>query len=89
MAADREALATLNNIAQNIAQVATAFAGGIGSSVPSFTFATLPTAVGSAGKVVFCSNGRKPGQGPGAGTGMLAFSDGAGWFSTAGTALAA
>jgi len=69
---------TLGQLAQQKAQ----------NPVPTFSFASLPSASGKPGLVVFCSNGRKPGEGSGLGTGMLAFSDGTSWISTAGTALA-
>jgi hypothetical protein len=58
------------------------------SPVQTFAFAGLPSATANPGLVVFCSNALKPGQGTGAGTGMLAFSDGHNWISTAGTTLA-
>lgn len=58
------------------------------AQVPTFTFAALPAAATHPGLVVFVSDALKPLEAPGTGTGMLAFSTAAGWFSTAGTALA-
>lgn len=51
------------------------FAGTL--NFKSYTVAGLP-AVG-AGKVAYASNGRKNGEGPGAGTGVLVFSDATAW----------
>lgn len=53
---------------------------GIGDgapAAPSYTVAALPT--GSAGRIAFASNGRKNGEGAGAGTGVLVFNDGSAW----------
>lgn len=51
-------------------------------------FASLPA--GSEGQIAFVSNGRKAGQGVGAGTGVLAFHDGSAWIAVdTGTAVAA
>jgi hypothetical protein len=58
------------------------------SSAPVYQFASLPAPAGLAGKIVYVSNARKVGEGPGAGTGQTGFSDGVSWFSTAGTLLA-
>lgn len=44
----------------------------------AFTVATLPTA-GTAGRAAYASNGRKNGEGAGAGTGVLVFDDGVAW----------
>jgi hypothetical protein len=44
---------------------------------PSSVVASLPT--GAAGAVAFASNGRKNGEGAGAGTGVLVFHDGTAW----------
>lgn len=53
---------------------------GIGDgapSAPSFTVANLPS--GAAGRMAYASNGRKNGEGSGAGTGVLVFHDGSSW----------
>ena len=51
-------------------------------------FANLPA--GAEGQIIFVSNGRKAGQGVGAGTGVLAFHDGTTWIAVdTGTAVAA
>jgi hypothetical protein len=46
-------------------------------TLASYTVATLP-AVG-AGQVAYASNGRKNGEGGGAGTGVMVFSDATAW----------
>jgi hypothetical protein len=56
---------------------------------PSYTVAALPTSPG-AGAVAFASNGRKPSDAAGAGTGVEVFYDGTRWVSTcSGTQVAA
>ncbi len=40
---------------------------------------TLATIIGEPGMIAFTSNGRKNGQGVGAGTGVLVFYDGTNW----------
>lgn len=44
----------------------------------TYTVATLPTA-GTARRIAYASNGRKNGEGSGAGTGVLVFDDGTAW----------
>jgi hypothetical protein len=57
--------------------------------LPSYTVARLPSA-SIAGAKAFVSNGRKPNEAAGAGTGVEVFSDGTAWISTcAGTQVAA
>ena len=46
-----------------------------------YTVAALPA--GAAGKVAYASNGRKVGEGAGAGTGVLVYHDGTAWRRTA------
>jgi hypothetical protein len=48
--------------------------------LPSYTVATLP-APPDPGSVAFVSNGRKPGEAAGVGTGVEVFSDGSRWIS--------
>jgi hypothetical protein len=48
--------------------------------LPSYTVAALPTAQG-AGAKAFASNGRKPGEAAGAGSGVEVFFDGAHWIA--------
>jgi len=75
---------------QQLNVTVTALAAKLGNtlnSAPTITFAQLGSAAGRAGTIYYVSNGRKVGEGPGAGTGMTAFSDGGAWFSTAGTPL--
>jgi hypothetical protein len=49
-------------------------------TLPSFTVATLPGGC-SPGAVAYASNGRKPSEGAGAGTGVQVFFDGGRWVS--------
>lgn len=74
----------LQNIAQQLGQLVRQQRQ---DPVPTYPFASLPSASGSPGLVVYVSDGREPGQLAGTGTGMLAFSNGTGWRSTAGGAL--
>lgn len=46
-------------------------------TLDSYTVSGLPT--GAAGMIAFASNGRKNGEGGGAGTGVLVFFDGTAW----------
>jgi hypothetical protein len=48
--------------------------------LPSYTVATLPTGI-AAGSTAFASNGRKPNQAVGSGTGVEVFFDGSTWIS--------
>lgn len=75
----------LQNIAQQLGQLVRQQRQ---DPVPIYSFVNLPSAAGSPGLIVYVSDGREPAQGAGAGTGMLAFSNGVGWRSTAGGALA-
>ncbi len=49
--------------------------------LPSYTVGALPGSPG-AGAMAFVSNGRKPNEGPGGGTGVEVFFDGTRWIST-------
>nr|WP_294527282.1 hypothetical protein [uncultured Rhodopila sp.] len=49
--------------------------------LPSYTVATLPTGA-VAGAMAFASNGRKPSEAAGAGSGVMAFFDGQKWTSS-------
>lgn len=63
--------------------------GGLTSTVPTLTFAQLPSAVGLGGRMFFVSNARKPGEGPGSGSGNMVFSDGSQWYTMAGVLASA
>jgi hypothetical protein len=55
--------------------------------LPSYTVVALPTGI-VAGAKAFASNGRKPGEGAGSGSGVEAFFDGQHWISScSGTAV--
>ena len=57
--------------------------------LPSYTVALLPASPGKGAKA-FASNGRKPSEGAGAGSGVEAFHDGVHWISVcSGSAVAA
>ncbi len=45
------------------------------NAVPAVTVANLPT-IGQAGRMRFATDGRKVGEGPGAGTGVIVYDDG-------------
>lgn len=47
----------------------------VAGGVQALTFAQLPTP-GQPGRIVFCTNCRKVGEGAGAGTGCIAYDDG-------------
>jgi hypothetical protein len=53
----------------------------IALGVQTFTVATLPTITSTGGtQIAFASNGRNPGEGAGAGTGVLVWNNGtSGW----------
>lgn len=55
------------------------------------TVASLPAAsTDLRGRIAFATNGRKAGEGPGSGTGVLVFCDGSAWIAVdTGTAVAA
>jgi hypothetical protein len=61
------------NSADNIFQAQNAMPG-----VSTYTVANLPTNV-QANQIAYASNGRKNGEGSGAGTGVLVFRDGSAW----------
>ncbi len=50
----------------------------LAGSVETNTVAVLPAA-GQVGRVRFATDGRKSGEGPGAGTGVLVYDDGVAW----------
>ena len=59
--------------------------------LPRYTFVTLPAGANAVdGQLAFCTNGRKVGEGPGAGTGVPVYFDGADWrvYSTDAAAAA-
>jgi hypothetical protein len=57
--------------------------GGFGGNkLPRFASTALPSgAAASDGMIAFCTNGRKVGEGGGAGTGVPVYYDGAAWRS--------
>lgn len=54
----------------------------VAGGVQALLYADLPAA-GQPGRVRFVTNGRKIGEGPGAGTGVLAVDDGSAWIHPA------
>jgi parallel beta-helix repeat protein len=51
----------------------------VAPSVGTYTVAALPTSAIGAAQLAYASNGRKNGEGSGAGTGVLVFRDGSAW----------
>lgn len=82
--------ANLSSILQTLNAILAQLRTGVPSlnNTQTYAFSSLPSAATSPASVVFVSNARKPGEGPGAGTGQLAYSDGTSWYSTAGPLLA-
>ena len=59
----------------------TSTAGFVGDiKVPTYTVATLPSATGEEGTVLYASDALKASETTGAGTGNLVFSDGTNWI---------
>ncbi|HEY7580260.1 MAG TPA: hypothetical protein VH855_21945 [Acetobacteraceae bacterium] len=56
--------------------------------LPAYTVAALPTSA-AAGAIAFASNGRKPGEAAGSGTGVQVFYDGRNWISVSSGGLPA
>lgn len=78
---------TIQSINQSLNAILAQLRTGVSliAQVPTFAFANLPAAATNPALVVFSSNVRKPGEGPGLGSGMTIFSDGVAWYTTAGT----
>lgn len=74
-------LAALNNTLANLTAT---------NTLPNYTFATLP-ATAATGSMAFVTNGRKPGEGGGAGTGITVFfnTPTLSWFTTLGVGVTA
>lgn len=81
-----DTIALLTNRVRNLeASDRAEVAGG----VPTYTVATLPS-VSTGCRVAFASDGRKTGEGAGAGTGVFVYHDGTAWRrSDDGTTVAA
>lgn len=60
---------------------------GNGFGLPAFTVANLPAA--GDGRLAFATNGRKTGEGAGAGTGIPVYRDGGNWYRFADDSVAA
>jgi len=65
----------LVNLRDRIRQLEANERSEVTNAVPAVTFANLP-AVGQAGRIRFVTDGRKMGEGPAAGTGVLVYDDG-------------
>ncbi len=72
----------LGSIIKRIRALETSERSEVTGGVVSLVFASLPVA-GQTGRLVFVTNGRKLGEGVGAGTGVLAYDDGVAWRRTA------
>jgi hypothetical protein len=77
---DSDAIATWREVFRTNAASPHFFAPPV---LPSYTVASLPASPG-AGAKAFASNGRKPSEGAGAGSGVEVFHDGARWISVCG-----
>lgn len=72
----QEWIETVRNLASRLHSVETREDGGPGESV----VASLPTpSLAIRGRIKYVTNGRKVGEGPSAGTGVLAYNDGIAW----------
>jgi hypothetical protein len=65
----------LQNLRDRIRELEANERSEVSNAVPTGTFANLPAA-GQAGRGRFVSDGRKMGEGPGAGTGVPVYDDG-------------
>jgi hypothetical protein len=66
------------SIADDVTDAATPTQGSFAAAgLQKYAFARLPT--GYEGRVAFCTNGRRTGQGPGAGTGVPVYWSAAAW----------
>lgn len=68
----------VENLAARIQKLETNIRSEVTGGTQSTTVAGLPAA-GQAGRIQFCTNGRKVGEGVGAGTGVLVYDDGVAW----------
>lgn len=81
----------VGEIVRQLVALNTELAGGVAvlTTLPTYTVAALP-ATASTSAQAYASNGRKPAEGPGAGTGVQVFYDGVAWRSVCdGTTVAA
>lgn len=78
----RNIIVQIGAVAQAVAALTTQISTGVMvlPSLSSYTVAALP-ATAATGAMAYASNGRKPAEGPGAGTGVQAFYDGVAWRS--------
>lgn len=68
----------ISNIVDRIANLETRERAEVSGAVPKYTVATLPTP-GQMGRTAFATNGRKIGEGVGAGTGVPCYDDSVAW----------
>jgi len=69
----------IEGITQRLRALETRERSEMAGGVKSVAFAALPGA-GQTGRILFVTNGRKAGEGPGAGTGVLTVDDGTNWI---------
>lgn len=90
MALENNIWQTWQQIQQSVAAIGRTLAGGlVVSPTPvNYTVVSLP-ATAASGQYAFATNGRKPGEGPGAGTGIPVFFDSATgtWFTYSGVVV--
>jgi hypothetical protein len=77
-----QVIQTLQDQVRISAKIQQTLLGGVPIAPPvSYTFAALPATAGT-GTMAYCTNGRKPGEGAGAGTGVPVWYNVSGvWFS--------
>lgn len=71
----------IEKLSNRIRKLETASRAEVAGGVKSVLFVDLPTP-GQVGRLIFVTNGRKVGEGVGAGTGVLAYDDGVAWRRT-------
>lgn len=67
-----------NRLTQRIIAIESNPRSEVTGGIQAMLFAALPAA-GQPGRLVFVTNGRKVGEGAGAGTGVIAYDDGGAW----------
>lgn len=83
-----EIFEAIRNLARRLTTVENRERVETAGAVQPLAFATLPTA-GQRGRLRFCTNCRKSGEGAGLGTGTIIYDDGSAWRRTADDTTAA
>lgn len=77
-----EIFEAIRNLAHRLTTVENRERVETAGAIQPLAFANLPAA-GQRGRLRFCTNGRKVGEGAGVGTGIVAYDDGVAWRRTA------